>query len=97
MDRGYLTLLGLLAIGVVYGLLRKKRSQTKSTSRWVNFAVVCGLLAGLFLVGKFGDDNTGFLVGLAFMVIVPILFFVALGSGLASMLRRAESKKEDTE
>ncbi len=96
MDRGYFTIIGLLAIGIVYGILRKKRADKKSNSGWIGLVVLVGILLCFFLVGKFGDEKTGFLVGMAAMFVLPIMFFVAIGAGIASLFRKKKTKDKNS-
>jgi peptidoglycan/LPS O-acetylase OafA/YrhL len=97
MDRGYLTILALLLIGVVFGLRRKRHPQKKSHSGWVSLGVIAALLSGLFISYGRGDQTMGFMFGLALMAVIPIMFFVAIGAVIVSALRRAAAGKKDSE
>lgn len=94
MDRGYLTIVGLLVVGIAYGLLKKKRpNEKKSNSGWVGLLILGVPFAGLVVAGAMGNENLTWLFGLALMVALPLLLFFAIGSAVGGVFNR--EKNED--
>jgi peptidoglycan/LPS O-acetylase OafA/YrhL len=94
MDRGYFTLLAIVAVGVAYGLYRARRPPRTSRSGWVGLGVLGVLSAGLFLAAQAGSESLTWPFGLSLMAIVPIMFFLAIGSAVGSFLGRGKGKNE---
>lgn len=97
MDRAYYTILALTALGFAYSFLRRKSpAQKKSVSGWVGLGVIGFLMLGLMLGGITRQETLTWVFGLALMVVIPAMFFLAIGSGIAKVFRRGRVKEEQT-
>jgi hypothetical protein len=88
MDRGYYTIIGLLVVGVFYGLFRKKPTEGKtSNSGWAGLLVLGALVVGLVIAGNAGNEKWAWYFGLSLMVVTPMMLFFAIGSSVGSFLK----------
>lgn len=97
MDRGYYTIIGLLAVGLAYGFFKKKPTQEKkSNSGWAGLLVLGLLAGGLVIAGNTGSERWAWFFGLSLMVVTPIMLFFAIGSSIGSFLKPAENHAGET-
>ena len=71
----------------------KERSgaRTKmSIGGWTCIAIFIGLVLGLVVAYKTGNESTGFLFGMALMVFLPFAFLYAIVEAIASSLRKSD-------
>lgn len=69
----------------------KKNSDARrrmSFGGWICIAVFVGLLLGLIVAYKTGNESTGFLFGMALMAFLPLAFLYAIIEAIASRIRR---------
>jgi hypothetical protein len=90
LDTGYFTILGLVAVGVLYRRYRAKRPHEKGRAGWVGFGVLAILSAGLFFAARAGSESLTWFFGLSLMAAVPIMLFVAIGSAVGSLFGRGK-------
>ena len=89
MDLGYLPIIGLLVVGIAYGLLKKKRAgERKSNSGWGGLLILAVPLTGLHVAGAMGSEKLTWFFGIALMVALPLLFFFAIGSAIGGAFNR---------
>jgi hypothetical protein len=95
MDRGYFTIIGLLVVGVAYGLLKKQRpAGKKSNSGWIGLLVLCVPLGGLYVADRMRDESLSWFFGLSLMFGLPILFFFAVGSAVGGWFKGGKDEKK---
>jgi hypothetical protein len=87
MDRGSLTTFGVIAVGVVFGLIHARRPHIRIPKSWV-FGVLLVLLAGLLLAFLLGSESLTWLFGLSLMAALSIMLPFAFGSAIGSFLWR---------
>lgn len=88
MDSGYFTVIAIVAVGVAYGLYRRRRPSGKSNGGWRGLGVLVVLFAGLLIAAQFGNESLTWFFGLSLMAVVPIMFFFAIGSAIGRRLGR---------
>jgi len=95
MDRAYPTILALVAIGVAYAFFHKKKSAPKNNvSGWFGLGIIGFLLLGLVLAGVSGHETLCWFFGLALMVTIPAMFFLAMGAGIVGLFHHGDEKDE---
>lgn len=60
-----------------------------SIGGWTCIAIFVGLVLGLTVAYKTGNESTGFLFGVALMVFLPLAFLYAIFEAIASRLRKS--------
>ena len=93
MDRKYFPLIAIVAIGVAYGLYRGRRPSPKNNGGWLNLGILAVLLAGLLIAAQVGNEFLTWFFGLSLMAIVPIMFFLAIGSAMGRRLGRLKGTR----
>lgn len=88
MDTGYFAILGLIAAGIAYSLLRKKHPGQKTSSGWIGLGIIAALIVGLVVATNFGNESLTWLFGLSLMLALPLMVFLAIGSAIGSVIRR---------
>jgi len=71
----------------------KEKSDVRrrmSIGGWICTAIFVGLLVGLIVAYKTGNEDTGFLFGMALMAFLPLAFLYAVIEAIASRLRRSK-------
>jgi len=97
MDRGYYTIIGLLAVGVAYGFFRKQPTERKkSNSGWIGLLVIGILVGGLVIADNAGSEKWAWFFGLSLMVATLIMLFFAIGSSVGSFLKLTKDKTSKT-
>lgn len=98
MDHAYLTayfcLAIVAAIGMIYGLLRGKRSPKNGHGGWIGLGTLAALFLGLVIAGKMGDQSLAWFFGLALMAALPIMLLLAIGSAIGSAISNAQSQDD---
>jgi hypothetical protein len=96
MDPGYFTVLAIVVAGLVYSLYRGRRpSPSGRSGGWFGLTVLAVLFAGLFISARLGSELLTWLFGLSLMAIVPIMFFLAVGSAIGQRLGRHKGEGSD--
>ncbi len=92
MNRYYLTIPVLLAVGFAYGALRNRARQTKRMLVWVIVILLLGICCvGLLLAGVTGSATLGWLSGLSLMVLFPVVMLLGIGFVIGSFFNRSKS------
>jgi|GEM_PF-1793272 len=90
MDPAYFSIAAVVGVGALFGFLRSRnvRASRGVGGGWIGLAVILALVAGLIISGLAGAESMTWLFGLALMVAIPIMAFLAVGSAIGSSLRR---------
>lgn len=95
MDYVYYMLVGLLIVGVVFVTSRTQRTQDQaSLSGWIGLIIIGGLIGGLVFAGFLRNEKLAWFFGVALALIVPVMFFVAMGLSLSSAIRPEKDRVE---
>ena len=92
MDPGYFTVIAIVAVGVAYGVHRRRRPSSKSNGGWRGLGILAVLFAGLLIAAHLGNESLTWFFGLSLMAVVPIMFFLAIGSAIGRRLGRHKSE-----
>lgn len=88
MDPGYFTILGMIVIGLAYGLYRARRPPRRSRAGWVALAILATLVAGLVIASQTGHETLTWVFGLGLMLVTFCMMFLAIGAAIGSRLGR---------
>ena len=92
MNRDYLTIPVLLAVGFAYGALRNRARVTKRMPVWVMAILFLGIFfVGLLLAVVTGSTTLGWLSGLSLMVLFPVAMLLGIGFVTGSLFNRSKS------
>lgn len=95
MDPAYITILLLLAVGIVYGIRKKKPAPAKKSSDgWKGLGVLGVLTGGLIVASTMGNEGLTWIFGLSLMAAVPIMIFFAIGSAIGARFRRGGDEEQ---
>lgn len=86
MDRGYIFLIAIFAIGLVYGLARGSRQSERSRSGWRGLGVLVFLFFGLFVSVQLESESLTWFFGLSLMVVLPVLLLASIGLAVGRRL-----------
>ena len=91
MNRYFLSVLVLLAVGFAYGLLRNRARVTKRIPVWVFAILLPGVgIIGLLLASVTGSATLGWMSGISLMVLFPVLMFLGIGLVIGSIFNRSK-------
>lgn len=92
MERYYLTVPALLAVGFAYGELRNRARVAKPMPVWVMVVWLLGIcFVGLLLAGVTGSTTLGWLAGLSLMLLLPVVVLGWIGYLIGSLFNRSKS------
>ncbi len=91
MNNTYLTIVGLLVAGFLYGALRNRTRVTKRIPIWVLGILLLGIFfVGILLAGVTGSKTLGWVSGLSLMVLFPVMALLGIGFVIGSMFNRSK-------
>lgn len=88
MDPAYLVIGKLLAVGILFGVFRRRRATKRSYGGWIGLGLILLLAAGLVISGFQGSNVATWMFGVGLMVVIPVLFTLAVGSAIGALLGR---------
>ncbi len=92
MARDHLVILGLLAAGFAYGLLKKRQGPGMTTPTWVGLGLVGVLIAGFTLALALKIEALVWVFGLSLMAVVPLLMLWAVGAAIGRLVRKRKHR-----
>lgn len=90
MDRDLLVILGLLATGFAWGLLKKPKRPGASIPVKVGLGLLGVLAAGLALAITLKIEVLAWVFGLSLMVAIPLLILLAIGTAIGRLVRKQD-------
>ena len=95
MDPGYITILVLVAVGVLYGRHKKVQAPLKkSNSGWKGLGVLAVLIAGLVIASSVGSETLTWMFGLSLMIAIPLMLVFAIGSAIGAHFRKDGNEEQ---
>ena len=95
MDPAYLIFLTALVIGLCFGIRRAKRqAKRKDRGGWFGAGLLVVLTVGLVVAAKTGHESLVWLFGIALMVALPVMLFLAIGSAIGSFIGQTKAVRK---